>query len=205
MEKPTERTRDGMASESEASTPGPTMASEESMPALPMKASGDVGGQREQHGEPGGDERGHRQHAEDEADVAARQAGGDDRADGETEEVEELNGRDQVGALDGIEVERLLVLQRGERREPGDGGGEEREGDEDATQHADLPHGPPGLAERRRRFDGDVEGGGVLGDSVDGGGGGDVAQRRGLAEFGGDHLLAQRELLVAAAGRLAQA
>ena len=43
MEKPTERTRDGMASESEASTPGPTMASEASMPALPTKASGTLG------------------------------------------------------------------------------------------------------------------------------------------------------------------
>ena len=43
MEKPTERTRAGMARESEASTPGPTMASEASMPALPMKASGTLG------------------------------------------------------------------------------------------------------------------------------------------------------------------
>ena len=43
MEKPTERTRDGMASEREASTPGPTMASETSMPALPMKATGTLG------------------------------------------------------------------------------------------------------------------------------------------------------------------
>ena len=43
MEKPTERTRDGMAREREASTPGPTMASEKSMPALPTKASGTFG------------------------------------------------------------------------------------------------------------------------------------------------------------------
>ena len=43
MEKPTERTRDGMARESEARTPGPTMASDASMPALPMKASGTFG------------------------------------------------------------------------------------------------------------------------------------------------------------------
>ena len=43
MENPTERTRAGMARESDASTPGPTMASEASMPALPMKAIGTVG------------------------------------------------------------------------------------------------------------------------------------------------------------------
>ena len=43
MEKPTERTRAGMASEREARTPGPTTASEASMPALPMKATGTFG------------------------------------------------------------------------------------------------------------------------------------------------------------------
>ena len=43
MEKPTERTRDGMARESAARTPGPTMASDASMPALPMKATGTFG------------------------------------------------------------------------------------------------------------------------------------------------------------------
>ena len=43
MEKPTERTRAGMASEREARTPGPTMASEATMPALPTKASGTLG------------------------------------------------------------------------------------------------------------------------------------------------------------------
>ena len=43
MEKPTERTRAGMARESEARTPGPTMASDMSMPALPMKATGTLG------------------------------------------------------------------------------------------------------------------------------------------------------------------
>ena len=43
MEKPTERTRAGMASEREARTPGPTMASEKSMPALPMNATGTLG------------------------------------------------------------------------------------------------------------------------------------------------------------------
>ena len=43
MENPTERTRAGMASERAARTPGPTMASEESMPALPMKATGTLG------------------------------------------------------------------------------------------------------------------------------------------------------------------
>ena len=43
MEKPTERTRAGMARESEARTPGPTIASDMSMPALPMKAIGTLG------------------------------------------------------------------------------------------------------------------------------------------------------------------
>ena len=43
MENPTERTREGMARESDANTPGPTMASEKSMPALPTKASGTLG------------------------------------------------------------------------------------------------------------------------------------------------------------------
>ena len=43
MEKPTERTRAGMARDSDASTPGPTMASEASMPALPTKATGTLG------------------------------------------------------------------------------------------------------------------------------------------------------------------
>ena len=157
MEKPTERTRDGMARESEASTPGPTMASEKSMPALPTKASGTLGAEREEHGERGGDERGHRQHAEDEADVAPGQAGGDDGADGEASEVEELDRRNEVGAVHRIEMERLLILQRGEGREPRDGGGEEGQGDEDAAQHADLPDGPPGLAERGRGLDREVD------------------------------------------------
>ena len=95
-----------------------------------------------------------------------------------------------------IEVERLLVLQRGERREARDGGGEEGQGDEDAAQHPDLPDGPPGLPERGGGLDREVDG------VRDGAG---VAQRRGLAALGGDHLLAQLELLVAAPGRLAQA
>jgi hypothetical protein len=43
MENPTERTRDGMAIESDANTPGPTIASEKSMPALPTKANGTFG------------------------------------------------------------------------------------------------------------------------------------------------------------------
>ena len=43
MENPTERTRGGMAIDSEASTPGPTMASAATIPALPMKASGTFG------------------------------------------------------------------------------------------------------------------------------------------------------------------
>ena len=85
MEKPTERTRDGMASESEASTPGPTMASEASMPALPMKASGTLGASANSTANPAATTRGHGQHAEDEADVARGQPGGDDGAHGEAE------------------------------------------------------------------------------------------------------------------------
>ena len=43
MENPTDRVRDGMASDSDARTPGPTTASDMSMPALPMKAIGTFG------------------------------------------------------------------------------------------------------------------------------------------------------------------
>ena len=43
MEKPTERARDGMASDRAASTPGPTMASDASIPASPKKATGTDG------------------------------------------------------------------------------------------------------------------------------------------------------------------
>ena len=159
------------------------------------KGQRDVGGQREQHGEAGGHERGHRQHAEDEADVAPGQAGGDDGAHSEAKEIEELDRRNEIGALHGVEVERLLVLQRGQGRETGDGGGQEGEGDEDAAQHADLPHGTPGLPERWWGLDREV-------DSVRERG---VAQGRRLAALGRQHLLAQLELLVAAPRGLAQA
>ena len=125
----------------------------------------------------------------------SRQAGGDDGAHGEAGEVEELNRRNEVGAVHRIEMERLLILQRGERREPSDGGGEEGQRNEDAAQHPDLPDGPPGLPERRWGLDRKV-------DNVRGGG---IAQRRGLAALGSHHLLAQLELLVAAPGRFAQA
>ena len=127
------------------------------MPALPMKAIGTVRGQCEQHGETGGDDRGHGQHAEDEAHVAVGQPGGDDGTDGQPEEIEQLNGRDEVGPVHRIEMERLLVLQRGQRGEAGDGRGEEGQGEEDAAQHPDLPDRAPGLAERRRGFHRDVD------------------------------------------------
>ncbi len=150
----------------------------------------DVGRQREQHGEAGGDHGGHRQHAEDEADAAPGQPGGDDRADGEAQEVEELDRRDEVGALHGIEVERLLVLQRGEGGEAGDGGGQERQRDEDPPQHADLPDRAPGLAERGRGLDGDVEGASVaVATAGSPGRCGQVVERGGLAALRGQHLL----------------
>ena len=80
---------------------------------------------------------------------------------------------------------------------PGDGGGQEGQGDEDAAQHADLPDRPPGLAERRWRLSTGRSG------SVRGGAG--VVERCGLAALGRQHLLAQLELLVAAPRGLAQA
>ncbi len=112
----------------------------------------DVGGQREEHGEGGSDERRHGEHAEDQADVAPGQACGDDGADREADEVEDLDRRDEVGPVHRVEVEGLLILERGQRGEAGDGGGQEGQRDEDASQHTDLPDRPPGLAERRWRL-----------------------------------------------------
>ena len=55
----------------------------------------DVGGQREEDREAGRDDRGHGEHAEDEADVPFGQSGGDHGAHGEAEEVEDLDRRDR--------------------------------------------------------------------------------------------------------------
>ena len=73
--------------------------------------------------------------------------------------------------------------------------------DEDPAQHADLPDRPPGLAEGGRGLDGDVERrGGRFGRRR-----GQVVEGGGLAALGGQHLLAQLELFVAAPHGLAQA
>ncbi len=162
---------------------------------VPDERDGDVRREREQDREAGGNDRGDGEHAEDEPDVPLGEAGRDRRTHRQAEKIEDLDRGGEVGALERIEVEGLLVLQRRQRGEAGDGGGEEGQGHEDAAQGADLPDRAPGLAQRRRRF----------GRGVGHRGRGRVAQGCGLSELGPQHLLGQLELLVPAAGRLPQA
>ena len=71
-------------------------------------------------------------------------------ANDQPDQNEHLDRRHQKGSLDHIEVEGLLVLERGQGGEAGDGGGQEGQGEEDPAEHADLPDHPPGLPEGRR-------------------------------------------------------
>ena len=201
MEKPTERTRrrDG---ERERRQHARSHDGERRVDAgVADEGHRNVRRQCEQHREAGGDERRHGQHAEHETDVPLGESGGDSGANGEADEVEDLNRCDQVGALDRVEVERLLVLQRGQGGETRDGRGQEGQGDEDPAEHTDLPDRPPRLPERRRGLDRDLDR--------------DrrrcrlrsrrVVQRGGLPALGGEHLLTQLDLFVASPRRLAEA
>ena len=175
--------------------PGPTMASDASMPALPMKATGTLGASANSTAKPA---------ATTEATASMRNTRPMSRAASRVamvaptarpEQVEDLDRRDEEGALDRVEVEGLLVLQRGQRGEAGDGGGQEGQGEEDAAQHADLPHRAPGLAERGRGLDRDVD------RRRRAPGAGASPSGDGLAPLGDQHLLGQLDLLVAAPRR----
>ena len=118
-----------------------------------MKATGTEGASAKRTANPAATTEATASMTEDQPDVAGRQPGGDDGSHGEAEQVEDLDRGDEVGTLDGVEVERLLILQGGQGREAGNGCRQERQRDEDPAEHTDLPDRPPGLAEGRWRFD----------------------------------------------------
>ncbi len=153
MEKPTERARAGMANGQGGEDPGADDGQRGLDAGVGEEGDGYRGSQCEQDGEGGGGDCADRQHREQPGVPPCRQAGGHGCPEARPPSTNTCTGA-KDGAVEHAEMERLLVLQRGQRREPGDGSGQEGQGDKDPPQYADLPHHPPGLAEGGGRLRG---------------------------------------------------
>ena len=151
-EKPVARARGGIANDKTVRMPGATTASSAEIAQLSDDRDDEVRRQREQRRACGGGERGRRDEPDQTGEIGGVPPRRDPGTDDETDQLERFGDRRRDAARPLVEIELLLVQQRGEGDEPDEADGEERERRPQPPQGRDPLHRAPALGERRRRL-----------------------------------------------------
>ena len=140
----------GMASDSEAKMPGARSAASPEIRTLATTATQSDGRQRERDPGAGDADRDERQQAQPEARVLQHEPRGERDAEDDADDLGGLGDGGDEASLRLGEVEDLLVVEGGERRQADHRRGEERQREPDPPQRADLPEDADRLRPRRR-------------------------------------------------------